>query len=130
MEWEREALGEPICLQKPAAEGPVFRSPFQRTAGSLKRRATPRPVRKIQYARHPVEPRPPDSAEGANADSAGNHSHPFQPTSSVRPPRNLAPVIAVGGAHAARVVRKPLRRGPDPARAPQEMVNTNVDVAT
>ena len=35
--------------------------------------------------------------KGADADSAGNHSHPFQPTSSVGPPRNLAPVIASVG---------------------------------
>ncbi len=35
---------------------PVRRAihPVRSTAGSLKRRATPKPIRKIQYARHPV----------------------------------------------------------------------------
>jgi hypothetical protein len=28
--------------------------PVRSTAGSIKRRATPKPVRKIYYARHPV----------------------------------------------------------------------------
>ena len=28
--------------------------PVRSTAGSLKRRATPKPVRKLQYARHPL----------------------------------------------------------------------------
>ncbi len=35
---------------------PVRRAihPVRSTAGSIKRRATPRPVRAMQYARHPV----------------------------------------------------------------------------
>ena len=35
---------------------PVRRAmhPVRSTGGSLKRRATPRPVRKVYYARHPV----------------------------------------------------------------------------
>ena len=35
---------------------PVRRAmhPVRSTAGSMKRRATPKPVRKVQYARHPV----------------------------------------------------------------------------
>ena len=28
--------------------------PVRSTAGSIKRKATPKPVRKVQYARHPV----------------------------------------------------------------------------
>jgi hypothetical protein len=28
--------------------------PVRSTAGSIKRKATPKPIRKIQYARHPV----------------------------------------------------------------------------
>ena len=28
--------------------------PVRSTAGSIKRRATPKPIRKIQYARHPI----------------------------------------------------------------------------
>ena len=28
--------------------------PVRSTAGSIKRRATPKPVRKVQYARHPI----------------------------------------------------------------------------
>ena len=35
---------------------PVRRAihPIQSSAGSIKRRATPKPIRKLQYARHPV----------------------------------------------------------------------------
>lgn len=36
--------------------GPVRRAvhPVRSTAGSVKRRVTPKPIRKIQYVRHPV----------------------------------------------------------------------------
>ena len=35
---------------------PVRRAmhPVRSTAGSIKRRATPKPIRKVQYARHPI----------------------------------------------------------------------------
>jgi len=35
---------------------PVRRAmhPVRGTAGSIKRKATPKPIRKVQYARHPV----------------------------------------------------------------------------
>lgn len=35
---------------------PVRRAihPVRSTAGSIKRKATPRPIRKVQYARHPI----------------------------------------------------------------------------
>jgi hypothetical protein len=35
---------------------PVRRAmhPVRSTAGSMKRRATPKPIRKVQYARHPI----------------------------------------------------------------------------
>ncbi len=45
-----------MSLKRGFLPRPVRRAmhPVRSTAGSIKRRATPKPIRKVEYARHPV----------------------------------------------------------------------------